>query len=743
MRLIVESEGHEQEYQLREGITLIGRDPACDIRVTDLSLSRRHLKCTLQHGELVVKDLNSKNGLYLGSQRIEEAHILPGFRLRAGTVWLRFEQIEQSDEPRPVPAEPLPESWLGPAAVPDTLDELEPAVPTDENFEEDEEPTPLDESMAQSLAADSGGGATRLIVRGDRWFVQDTATGMEVEIVPRETGTAPSPAQPAQPQPVPTAAEPIDTSRESRPAAEAGLPALISTGTTVPQLPARPAPAAATPVRSRFRALLVDRRKVRLLLITTVALIAVIALAVLLFMPEEPSEPLTGRRYRELADQAVAAFEAGNRDEAIAQLNHLQKQPAEGRQRLAAILLDAFATDGQAQQDFRKARKDVLRHWEEVRDSPESTEPAQELARARLNWIVRESSNMYRIDDAQAARKEGKLAESLSYALQVKKDSLFWKEAETLVESTVEAVVNTAATKAAEAEAARNWAEAIAGLEEIQQYREYYPELAAAADLKIASFQKYQEEQAVLERARALAAEAKFDEAIAQLAEITPDGPYAADAAALKDSCTSNVVVQHATNAYNLGNGQEALNLLETAGQKNSDLYRKIQAVLSHREKADQALAVHDFAMAVRELETIRQIESAENNHYAQNAKRDLDSISQLRARAAQTLMTEAEAAVRERKFKLARANYQKVLDLDPASRQKALEELENLRKDANKDYNLAVNTVKPTDPELAMKMLEEVKDRVSVEDKLYRMANDEIREITLELNKKEGDAGE
>jgi len=717
VRVIIEAGGYEQEYVLREGVTVIGREPSCDIRFADPSLSRRHLECALQQGELIVRDLNSRNGTYLGSQRIEEAHIRPGFCLRAGAVRIRF---EEEDIPAAQASAPL----------------AEPNVPEDENFEEDEEPTPLDDSVVQSAAGDSGSGVMQLIVRGDHWFVQDTLSGVEVEIVPRHSGGGPAEAPPGARQPPSPAAavEQRDRLPNGLPVAQAGLPARLPRGATPARVSSARTATAAEPEGLGLRLLLAVRSRLKPVLVAAAVLSLLLTAGIIWLTPPKGPEPITSARYRALVNEAVADFNNGSRSEAVAKLNHLRTRPVQGRQQLAEILLAAFAADDQARADFRKESKKAKQCWQEVRESPESTEPARELASARLYWISNETENMFHLRDARKRLKEGKLAECLELALRVSEDSLFWEEAEPLIATTRETVIKTTEARAAEAEATRNWSEAIAQYREIKKYQ---PDRTAEIDVRIARLTQHQHDQDVLEQARNLASAGRHQEAIRHLAGIAQDSPYADDAATLKLECDSQGAVRRAGNAYDQGEGKRALEILAAAGLSDSDLHHKIQAVLTRRENADEAFADLEFDQARKELEAIVQLESAETNRYARNAQAELDTLDQLRANAGRKLLDEAEAAVRERKFVLAREKYYKVLTFDPAKRPAVFKALDDLRRDARQDFNVAVNILKRRDPEKAIKVLQEVKDRVEADDDLQQLAENEILKIRLEQNNK------
>jgi len=70
---------------------VVGRDPACDVVVTDGSVSRKHARLELR-GELwYVIDQASANGTFIDSQRVSEAAVRDGQELRFGAVAFRIE----------------------------------------------------------------------------------------------------------------------------------------------------------------------------------------------------------------------------------------------------------------------------------------------------------------------------------------------------------------------------------------------------------------------------------------------------------------------------------------------------------------------------------------------------------------------------------------------------------------------------------------------------------------------------
>lgn len=92
--LVVKGKNTETTYTLEEGKEfVIGADPLASIPVDDDFLSTRHFSVKAEDGKVEVKDLGSRNGLFL---KIAETQVSPGQTLLAGKTFLRVE--EQKDE---------------------------------------------------------------------------------------------------------------------------------------------------------------------------------------------------------------------------------------------------------------------------------------------------------------------------------------------------------------------------------------------------------------------------------------------------------------------------------------------------------------------------------------------------------------------------------------------------------------------------------------------------------------------
>src|SRR5262245_43874570 len=70
---------------LDKPILLIGRHPECDIQIDSRKVSRRHCCIAQVEDYLVVRDLDSTNGIRINGQRVVEGRLNPGDELTIGS----------------------------------------------------------------------------------------------------------------------------------------------------------------------------------------------------------------------------------------------------------------------------------------------------------------------------------------------------------------------------------------------------------------------------------------------------------------------------------------------------------------------------------------------------------------------------------------------------------------------------------------------------------------------------------
>jgi predicted component of type VI protein secretion system len=178
---------------LDKPILLLGRHPECDVQIDSRKVSRRHCCIAQVEDYLVVRDLDSTNGVRINGVRVVEGRLNPGDELSIGSH--RYQVIWDKD-----PSPPLPR-WRDhePAArAPCPL----PAEQVDDDvLESSDEPVPLAEPprpLARKAPAAQGTppGGTPLAAPGppDRPATEESlALPDNLELLPG-SGSHPGPA---------------------------------------------------------------------------------------------------------------------------------------------------------------------------------------------------------------------------------------------------------------------------------------------------------------------------------------------------------------------------------------------------------------------------------------------------------------------------------------------------------------------------------------------------------------------
>ena len=99
-RLLVFSDGTRERAIELLGRVIVGRDPACDVSVDDSFLSRRHAEFFMSANAVTVRDLGSRNGLYVNGTRAIERVLAEGDIVQIGPVFANL----VIDRDRPLPA---------------------------------------------------------------------------------------------------------------------------------------------------------------------------------------------------------------------------------------------------------------------------------------------------------------------------------------------------------------------------------------------------------------------------------------------------------------------------------------------------------------------------------------------------------------------------------------------------------------------------------------------------------------
>ena len=94
----------DASWELPASGAVIGTHVESDIRLVDSFVSRRHVKLIPTELGVRVEDLDSRNGVFVGAQRIRNAEIQPPFQLRVGDTVVHVLERETKDSLPSVPA---------------------------------------------------------------------------------------------------------------------------------------------------------------------------------------------------------------------------------------------------------------------------------------------------------------------------------------------------------------------------------------------------------------------------------------------------------------------------------------------------------------------------------------------------------------------------------------------------------------------------------------------------------------
>lgn len=85
-------------FILSKAVTTIGRHEDSDIRLDDITVSRRHSEVHLRDGRVVVSDSGSLNGTYVNQVRVDVSELSQGDELQVGKY--RFVLLESAEDVR-------------------------------------------------------------------------------------------------------------------------------------------------------------------------------------------------------------------------------------------------------------------------------------------------------------------------------------------------------------------------------------------------------------------------------------------------------------------------------------------------------------------------------------------------------------------------------------------------------------------------------------------------------------------
>lgn len=86
------------DFPLGSGTYFVGRSPAAHVVLNDPRISRSHASVTIDENGVILRDLNSQNGVYVNGRRVTEQALTPGDRILIGGHELELVHVEGNAE---------------------------------------------------------------------------------------------------------------------------------------------------------------------------------------------------------------------------------------------------------------------------------------------------------------------------------------------------------------------------------------------------------------------------------------------------------------------------------------------------------------------------------------------------------------------------------------------------------------------------------------------------------------------
>lgn len=96
--VVVEGPSCGARVKIEGGKATVGSSSACTLALADRAVSRMHCELEVSESRIVIRDLGSTNGTFVGELSVRDADLLPGSLVRAGTSAFRVE-VEGQEKP--------------------------------------------------------------------------------------------------------------------------------------------------------------------------------------------------------------------------------------------------------------------------------------------------------------------------------------------------------------------------------------------------------------------------------------------------------------------------------------------------------------------------------------------------------------------------------------------------------------------------------------------------------------------
>ena len=134
--VIVDHYERESRHVVRKLPVILGRDEKADVPLVDPWVSHAHCEIYQLGQALIVRDLDSKNGVFLHGARVNETHVLPGDRITLGRTEITLHFGPKTAATQEIAVTATMAKPVSPNAVPQTFAPPKPRPPRGPETEE-------------------------------------------------------------------------------------------------------------------------------------------------------------------------------------------------------------------------------------------------------------------------------------------------------------------------------------------------------------------------------------------------------------------------------------------------------------------------------------------------------------------------------------------------------------------------------------------------------------------------------
>lgn len=83
-----------ESFALGDGTFTVGRDPKCDIFLSNMTVSRHNSTIVIDGAHVKIMDADSTNGTWVDGKIVDEAELVPGTHVQIGTFDMVFKRVK-------------------------------------------------------------------------------------------------------------------------------------------------------------------------------------------------------------------------------------------------------------------------------------------------------------------------------------------------------------------------------------------------------------------------------------------------------------------------------------------------------------------------------------------------------------------------------------------------------------------------------------------------------------------------